>query len=54
MSFKYPNSKEVFITDGPVVLTNSTTRAMLQYDHEEADARVVVHTADVLKKGLRT
>ena len=43
MSFKYSDSKEVFITDGSVVLTNCATQAMLQCDHAEADTRVVVH-----------
>ena len=54
MSFKYPDNKEVFVTDGPFVLTNSTTQAMPQCDHEEADTRLVVHIADALKKGLST
>ena len=54
MSFKYPDNKKVFVTDGPLVLTNSITQAMLQCDHEEADTRLVVHIVDALKKGLST
>lgn len=54
MSSKYPDNKEIFVTDGPFVLTNSTTHAMPQCDHEEVDTRLVVHIADALKKWLST
>ena len=54
MSFKYLDNKEVFVTDGPIVLTNSTTQAMPRCDHEEGDTRLAVHIADALKKELST
>ena len=48
MSFKYPDNKEDFVTDGLLVLTNSITQAMPQCDHKEADTRLVVHIVDAL------
>ena len=52
ISFKYPDNKEVFFTDCPFLLTNSTTQSMQQCNHEEADTRLVIHLIDALKKGL--
>ena len=48
----YPDSKEVFVTQGQRVL--SSTLEMLLCDHEEADMRIVVHVTDALKKGRST
>ena len=49
ISFKYPDNKEVFVTDGPFVLTNSTTQSMQQCNHEEVDMRLVIHLIDARK-----
>ena len=54
ISLKYSDNKEVFVTDGPLVLTNGTTQPMSQHNHEEAYIRLVVHIADAMKKGLST
>lgn len=51
LSVQYPDNKEVFITDGPVVLTNSTSQ---DCDQEEVNTRLIVHLVDALKKGLKT
>ena len=37
----YPDRKEVFVTQGQRVLSN--TSEMLLCDHEESDTRIVVH-----------
>jgi len=49
-----PDGKELFVTHGPFVLTNNTTLPMPWCDHEEADARLVIHLINALKKGLNT
>jgi len=54
MAFKFCDGKEVFVTNGQFVLTNSATQPMSQCDHEEADTRIVIHLIDALKKGLNT
>jgi len=54
LSVQYPDNKEVFITDGPVVLTNSTSQPMQDCDQEEVNTRLIVHLVDALKKGLKT
>ena len=51
MEFKFPDGKDIFVTDGPFLLTNSTTQTMPQCDHEEADTRLIIHLIDALKKG---
>jgi len=52
MVFNFSDGKDIFVTDGRHVLTNSTTQSILQCNYKEADRRLVIH--DVLKKGLST
>ena len=54
MALKFPSGREIFVTDEPFILTNSTTQSMPQCNHEEADTRLVIHLIDALKKGLST
>ena len=54
--FKYPENKEVFVTQGQSVLTNQNNLGMASCDHEEADTRLIVHIVDALTltKGRNT
>jgi len=51
MAYKFPDGKELYVTNDLLLLTNSTTQTMAQCDHEEADTRLVIHLIDALKKG---
>ena len=53
-AFKYPENKEVFVTQGQSVLTNQNNLGMASCDHEEADTRLIVHIVDALTKGRNT
>ena len=53
-AFKYPESKEVFVTQSQSVLTNQNNYGMASCDHEEADTRLIVHIVDALTKGRNT
>ena len=53
-AFKYPESKEVFVTQRQSVMTNERTLEMPSCNHEEADTRLIVHIVNALTNGQST
>ncbi|XP_063543982.1 uncharacterized protein LOC134754187 isoform X2 [Cydia strobilella] len=50
---KYASNKELYVTDGEVVLSNSSRdkQKLEPCNHEEADTRMMVHVADAVAQG---
>ena len=53
-NFVFPEGKAVYITSEESVLTVCSSSPMPNRNHEEADARIVVHVLHALQQGLTT
>ena len=53
-TFKFPSNKLMYVTLGQSVLQSSSASLMEDCNHEEADARIVVHAQHALQQGMKT